>query len=146
MRIAIPGLTFLTAALVAAAPAPKPVITIEGVTTAVKLDAKSRQAIIKSVEGLNASLVKVIALHAEYDAAAPAQRGKLGQEIGAVHEQCLAWHESIAKTLTPEQLKAFYTYAHAQMAEARIDHQQIHLLMPKGASDHHVPHADPHGG
>jgi hypothetical protein len=125
MRVAIPGLTFLTAALIAAAPAPKPVLTIEG---------------------LNASLVKVIALHSEYDAATPTQREKLGQDIMAVHKKCLEWHDAIAKTLTPEQLKAFYTYAHEQMKAAGIEHGQITLLMPKGADDHAAMHGAGHGG
>jgi len=123
MRTPFSGIITLAASvvLIAAAPAPKPVITIDGVTTAVKLDAAARTAMATQVAGLNAGLLKVVALHKSYAGASATERAKIQRDIADVHEQCLAIHNAIIKLLDPEQRAAFYKYLHERMKAAGID-------------------------
>ena len=142
MRRGFAGLTLLAIALVAAAPAPRPVITIEGVTTAVKLDATVRVAITKQVAGLNAGLEKFVALHSSYAKASGTQRDKLQRDMTDLHEKCKALHDAIAQKLDPAQREAFFAYLHAQMKAAGVDLSQMEHggMMPDGAHDHGAMH------
>lgn len=125
MQKRFPGTILLAAALIAAAPAPKPIITIDGVTAAVKLDATTRAAIAKQVEGLNAGLVKFVALHRSYATASGTQREKLMRDMSDIHQQCKALHDAIVQKLDPEQQAAYFAYLHAQMKAAGIDISQF---------------------
>ena len=125
MQRSFPGIILLAAALIAAAPAPKPVITISGIATAVKLDGTTRAAIAKQVEGLNAGLVKVVAIHRSYATASSTQREQLMREMADIHEQCKALHDAIVQKLDPEQQAAYFAYLHAQMKAAGIDISQF---------------------
>src|SRR5215468_2924174 len=103
-----------TAALIAVAPAPKPLITLDGVVAAAKLAPAARSAIAKNVTSLNSCLEKGIALHREMATASPADRTKLESQMKDLHEVCTAAHEAIIKQLDPTQLAAFYEYVHSQ--------------------------------
>lgn len=125
MQKRFPGTILLTAALIAAAPAPKPVITLDGLAAAVKLDAPTRAAIAKQVEGLNAGLVKAVAIHRSYATASSTQRDRLMRQMSDIHQQCKALHDAIVQKLDPEQQAAYFAYLHAQMTAAGIDISQF---------------------
>ena len=104
---------------IAAMPAPKPVITPDGVATAAKLAPATKAAITQQIIALNAKLEQI--------------RDKQGDpDLQAIHEQCLALHNQIAAQLTPEEQHAFLTYLHAQMEASGIDISQFH-----GHAAHH---------
>ena len=87
MQRSFPGMILIAATLIAAAPAPKPVITIDGVASAVNLDATSRAAIAKQVTALNAGLVKFVALHRSYASASSEKRAQLMRDMTDIHTQ-----------------------------------------------------------
>lgn len=138
MRKAIPGITLLAAVLMAAAPAPKPVITISGVTAAVGLDASVRATIAKNVAGLNAGLETIVALHRSYSTASPAERERIVRDMTDIHAKCKAMHDAIVAVLDPTQQKAYFAYLHAQLKAAGIDMTQMQHdgTMPDGMHDH----------
>ena len=141
MRRGFPGMILLSVALIAAAPAPKPVITIDGIATAVKLDATTRSAIAKQVAGLNAGLVKIVALHRSYATASEAQRAQLMRDMSDIHTQCKALHDAIVQKLDPDQRAAYFAYLHAQMKAAGIDVSQFQHgdMMNDSTHDHGAP-------
>ena len=136
MRMRFPGTLALAVVLAAAAPAPKPVITLDAIASAVKLDATERSAIAKQVDGLNAGLVRIVALYRAYPAASATQREQLQRDMKAIHDRCLALHNEIVRTLDPAQRAAFYEYLHAQMKAAGIDVQQMQRDMMGSDSTH----------
>lgn len=136
MRIRFPGSLALAVFLAAAAPAPKPVITLDGITAAVKLDATARSAIAKQVAGLNAGLVRIVSMYRAYPTASTRQREQLQRDLKAVHERCLTLHNEIIQTLDPTQRTAFYEYLHAQMKAAGIDVEQMQRDMMGSDSTH----------
>ena len=125
MQKRFPGMLLLAAALIAAAPAPKPVITLDGIATAVKLDATARAGIAKQVAGLNAGLLKVVALQRSYATASGTQREQLMRDMTDIHQQCKALHDAIVQKLDPEQQAAYFAYLHTQMQAAGIDMSQF---------------------
>jgi hypothetical protein len=141
MQKRFPGTILLAAALIAAAPAPKPVITLDGIATAVKLDATARAAIAKQVAGLNAGLMKIAAMHRSYAAASSTQRAQLLREMTDIHQQCKALHDAIVQKLDPEQQAAYFAYLHAQMKAAGIDMSQFQHGGMMNDSTHAMPGA-----
>ena len=143
MRMRFPGTLALAVFLAAAAPAPRPIITLDGVTTAVKLDATARSAIAKQVDGLNTGLVKIVTMYRAYPTASAKQREQLHRDMKAIHDRCLALHDEIIKTLDPAQRAAFYQYLHAQLKAAGIDVEQFQRDMMGSDSTH--DHGAMHG-
>lgn len=111
------ALTILTATVAFAAP--KPVITVDGVAAAAKLQPAKRAAISQHIVALNAKLEKM-------------RDVKTDEDLRALHEQCLAIHDMIVKQLNDDERQAFYAYLHAQMAAAGID---VHKFA--GHHEHH---------
>jgi len=152
MQRRYPGMILLAATLIAAAPAPKPVITIDGLASAVNLDATSRAAISKQVTALNAGLVKFVALHRSYADASSEKRAQLMRDMTDIHTQCKALHEAILQKLDPTQQAAYFAYLHAQMKAAGIDIGQFQHggMMPDSMPDHGAMHGTApgagHGG
>jgi hypothetical protein len=136
------GMTLLAATLIAAAPAPKPIITIDGISSALNLDATSRAAIAKQVTALNTGLVKFVALHRSYATATSEKRAQLMREMADIHAQCKALHDAIVQQLDPTQQAAYFAYLHAQMKAAGIDIGQFQHggMMPDGMPDHGAMH------
>ncbi len=131
MRTRLAAPLLFSIILAAAAPAPKPVITLSGVATAAKLDATTSNSIAKQVTGLNKGLVSFVALHKSWESASAADRAKIEGDMKELHQHCMALHDEIVKNLTPDQRTAFYEYIHAQMKAAGIDMSQFnHDGMP----------------
>ena len=104
----------------AAQPAPRPVITVDGVVAAAHLGTATRTAISQQIIDLNTRLEQI------------RDSKPAGEDLKDIHEQCEALHYAIAAQLTPEEQHAFYMYLHAQMEAAGIDVSQFH-----GDAAHH---------
>ena len=145
MHTRIPGMIALAAVLVAAAPAPRPVITIDGVAAAVKLAPTTKAAIEKQIVALNEGLVKVVDLQQKAAKGSAAEQAQAKMDMGDLHAHCMALHDAIIKQLDPAQREAFFTYLHAQMKAAGIDMSQFdHDGMKHDGMSH--DHGDMHAG
>ena len=113
MRKQMLALAVLTTVLVAAAPAPDPVITLDGVSAAAKLTPELRTALAPQVKALNARLEKMVAIRAEARKSSDPHNGDLHEVMKAIHE--------IMKQLDPEQREALHEYLHAQMKAAGLE-------------------------
>jgi len=94
--------------------APRPVITVDGVAAAVRLQPATRDAVAARIVALNTQLEKM------------RDQKLTDAELRSVHEQCKALHDAIAAQLDEAQRTAFLAYLHAQMAAAGIDFQAFH--------------------
>lgn len=88
---------------------PKPIITVDGVAAATRLQPAARTAISKQVVALNAQLEKI------------RDRKPTDTDLKDIHEECMRLHNMIAHEFTAEQRHEFATYLHVQMAAAGID-------------------------
>jgi hypothetical protein len=113
MRKQLLALGMLMLVLVAATPAPDPVITLDGVSKAARLTPELRTALAPQVKALNAKLEKMVALRAEARKANQAHSPEHDEVMKAIHE--------IMKQLDEEQRAALHEYLHAQMKAAGIE-------------------------
>jgi hypothetical protein len=113
-----PRLTSITLGLLLAASTafatPRPVITVDGVAAAARLQPATRDAIAPKIVALNAQLEKV------------RDAKPTDTDLRAVHEACLALRDAIASQLDEGQRTAFVAYLHAQMDAAGIDYKKFH--------------------
>jgi hypothetical protein len=147
----------ITTVLVAAAPGPKPVITVDGVSAAARLNAKVRAAIAPNVKALNAELEKLLAMQTRAPKATEHHRSELHDEMKRIHEHSQSLYKEIIKQLDPQQQIAVEEYLHDQVQAAGIP--MFHAPHgdkahpPHGERTHiphkkrtHPPHGKTHGG
>jgi hypothetical protein len=113
-------ITTLASALLAMAPAPKPVVTIERISAVTRLSAAERASIAPLVVALDAGLQKLAAAHKQFATASLEKRQQMHADIKAVHDECHEQISAIIKNMTAEQIKAFHEYLHQQMIAAGI--------------------------
>src|SRR5262245_61185162 len=130
----------LTAGLVAAAPGPDPVITLEGVSAAVKLSPELRAALAPQVKALNTHLEKMVAVQAGARQATPQQRAELKAALKAHHDECSELLHEMVKQMDPEQRAAFHQYIHEQLKAAGIELPMDHKNHDHGEHSSHDVH------
>jgi hypothetical protein len=113
----LPLLTVLV--LGGAAPGPKPVITLEGVSAAAKLSPELRASIAPHIKSLNARLEKLAELQSKASTSQEAQPAHTHEMMQGMHEAMQGLHE-IVQQMTPEQRASFHEYLHARLKAAGI--------------------------
>jgi hypothetical protein len=135
MRMRMMALGALATVLVAAAPGPSPVITMEGMSAAVKLSPELRAALAPQVKALNAHLEKIVAVHTGARKATAQQRAEIHEALKAHHDECKQVLHEMIKQMDPEQRAAFHQYLHEQLKAAGIEIPMDH---DHGAHSRHV--------
>jgi hypothetical protein len=136
MRKQLTVLGMATMVLIAAAPAPAPIITMEGVSAAVKLSPELRAALAPHVKALNTRLEGIVALQASARKAGADQHARLHEAMKAHHDECQKLLHEMIKQMDEEQRAAFHQYLHEQLKAAGIELPKDH---GHGA---HSPHGD----
>jgi hypothetical protein len=132
MRKHLLGLALVLPVLLAAAPGPDPVITLDGVSAAARLSPQKRAAIAPQVKALNARLEKMV----EVRLAAKAGTAKAADPHCDLHEVMKGIHE-LMEQLNEQERQALHEYIHAQLKAAGIE-------IPHDVADH-ARHAETHG-
>jgi hypothetical protein len=126
-------LAALAGTLIAALPAPDPVITVEGAAAAAKLGPELRAALAPRITALNQRLEQVRAVRTASVRATPAEQTRLHASLGGIHEECMKLYQEISGQLDAGQREAFMAYLHAQLKAAGLEPAHLH----GGA---HLPH------